>query len=128
MTEHPNVQTVRDALDSMTETDVAALAAVVAENIEYHQIGAPGIMGKAALIESMEALGEMEFGLEVHDVLANDDHSIALLDVTVKAAGQEFKYRTAEIYHLEDGKITKRWAFSDDTQAITDFFAKLAAG
>lgn len=128
MTEHPNVQIVRDALDSMTETDVAALAAVVAENIEYHQIGAPAIMGKAALIESMEGFGEMEFGLEVHDVLANDDHTIALLDVTVKAAGQEFKYRTAEIYHIEDGKITKRWAFSDDTQAITDFFAKLAAG
>ncbi len=128
MTEHPNVQIVRDALDSMTETDVAALAAVVAENIEYHQIGAPAIMGKAALIESMEGFGEMEFGLDVHDVLANDDHTIALLDVTVKAAGQEFNYRTAEIYHIEDGKITKRWAFSDDTQAIGEFFAKLAAG
>ena len=29
---------------------------------------------------------------------------------------------------VEDGKITQRWAFSDDTGAITEFFAKLAAG
>jgi hypothetical protein len=26
--------------------------------------------------------------------------------------------------HVADGKITERWAFSDDTQAITDFFSQ----
>ena len=33
-------------------------------------------------------------------------------------------YRTAEIYHMRDGKVTERWAFSDDTQRIIDFFAE----
>jgi ketosteroid isomerase-like protein len=28
----------------------------------------------------------------------------------------------AEIYHIRDGKISARWAFSDDTAAINDFF------
>jgi ketosteroid isomerase-like protein len=32
-------------------------------------------------------------------------------------------YRTAEIMHFRDGKITARWAFSDDTAAINEFFA-----
>jgi ketosteroid isomerase-like protein len=32
-------------------------------------------------------------------------------------------YRTAEIYHIRDGKVAERWAFSDDTAAITAFFA-----
>jgi hypothetical protein len=41
--------------------------------------------------------------------------------------GQSFSYRTAEIYHLdEEGKITERWAFSDDTQAISAFFSQFA--
>jgi ketosteroid isomerase-like protein len=31
-------------------------------------------------------------------------------------------YRTAEIYHVADGKVTARWAFSDDTAAINEFF------
>jgi hypothetical protein len=25
--------------------------------------------------------------------------------------------------HIRDGKVTERWAFSDDTQRITEFFA-----
>jgi hypothetical protein len=32
------------------------------------------------------------------------------------------RYRTAEILHMKDGKVTEHWAFSDDTAAITDFF------
>ena len=27
-------------------------------------------------------------------------------------------YRTAEIRHANDGKITEPWAFADDTEAI----------
>jgi len=27
------------------------------------------------------------------------------------------------VYHVKDGKITERWALSDDTAAITEFFA-----
>jgi hypothetical protein len=34
-----------------------------------------------------------------------------------------FTYRTAEIMHVEDGKATERWAFSDDTAAIVAFFS-----
>ena len=26
--------------------------------------------------------------------------------------------------HVVDGKVVERWAFSDDTQAIIDFFAR----
>lgn len=128
MTDHPNAGLIREAISNMSEGEIEALAAVVAENIEYHQIGAPAIEGRAALVESMEGFGDMDFQLEVHDVLANDDHTVALLEVTVKAGDQEFGYRTAEIYHIEDGQITERWAFSDDTAVIIDFFAKLAAG
>jgi ketosteroid isomerase-like protein len=36
---------------------------------------------------------------------------------------QSLTYRTAEILHMKDGKITERWAFSDDTEAINRFFS-----
>ena len=32
-------------------------------------------------------------------------------------------YRTAEIMHIRDGKVTARWAFSDDTDRINKFFS-----
>ena len=37
--------------------------------------------------------------------------------------GRTFTYRTVEIYDIRDGKIAERWAFSDDTAAIVEFFA-----
>jgi ketosteroid isomerase-like protein len=55
--------------------------------------------------------------------VANDDHTIALVDATATRGGKTFTYRTAEIYHIRDGKIAERWAFSDDTAAIIAFFA-----
>ena len=60
---------------------------------------------------------------EVHDVLASDDHVIGLGTAVVKKKdGGSLTYRTAEIYHVKNGQVSERWAFSDDTKAITDFF------
>jgi ketosteroid isomerase-like protein len=59
----------------------------------------------------------------LHDVVANDDHAIALVDATATRSGRTFTYRTAEIFHVRNGKIVERWAFSDDTAAIIAFFA-----
>jgi ketosteroid isomerase-like protein len=128
MADHPNADLIRKAIEDMSAGEIEQLAAVFAENIEYHQIGEPTIEGKAALVESMQGFEDIDFGVEIHDVLANDDHTIALLEVTVNAGGETFNYRTAEIYHIEDGKIAQRWAFSDNTGAITEFFAQLAGG
>ena len=128
MAEHANAALIRNAIEDMSAGEVEKLAEILAENIEYHQIGAPTIEGKAGLVESIQGYSDMGFGVEIHDVLANDDHTIALLEVTVNAGDESFTYRTAEIYHIEDGKITQRWAFSDDTEAISSFFARLAAG
>ena len=59
----------------------------------------------------------------VHDVVANDDHTIALGTATATRNGKTLEYRTAEIFHIRDGKAVERWAFSDDTEAIVAFFA-----
>lgn len=61
------------------------------------------------------------FDADLHDVVANDDHVVGLVTATVRVGDEAFTYRTAEIVHVKDGKVTERWAFSDDTQAITDF-------
>ena len=55
--------------------------------------------------------------------MANEDHAIALVTATAHMGGRSLTYRTAEIYHVRDGKISARWAFSDDTAAINEFFA-----
>lgn len=132
MAEHPNVALVRRAMQAMTETDMskaeqemAIVDAFMADDIVWHEIGrAEPRRGKAELQAAMmEGARDYTIAFEVHDVIANDEHSVALGTATATRGGKTLVYRTAEIFHIRDGKAVERWAFSDDTAAITAFFA-----
>ena len=125
MSEHPNATTIRNLWDSVGRGDMAAFANALADDVVWYEIGNPEpVRGKAALAARFGG-GAADFQMtgSTHDVVANDDHTVALLSATATRGGKSFTYRVAEIYHLHDGKITERWAFSDDTAAIAAFFA-----
>ena len=126
MDEHPNAAILRRALEALDSGDMQAGMDLLADDVEWHEIGrAEPMRGKQALAERyMTAEGPgFEIKGDLHDVLANDEHVVGLVNATATKDGKEFRYRTAEIVHVKDGKITARWAFSDDTDAINRFFA-----
>jgi uncharacterized protein len=124
MDEHPNAKLLRDMGDRMKAGDFAAAFDVIADDVEWHEIGrAEPSRGKEALQQRYaESVGDYEIDADLHDVIANDDHAVQLMNVTAQRGGKTLEYRTAEIYHMSDGKITARWAFSDDTAKIAEFF------
>lgn len=124
MDEHPNVTLIRKIDEAMNAGDMEFGFNAMADDIEWHEIGsATPVIGKQALMERFQN-ADWEYKSETHDIVGNDDHVVQLLNVTAtKKDGATLNYRTAEIYHVQDGKVTARWAFSDDTAAITDFFA-----
>lgn len=125
MPEHPNATLIRGALDAMNRGDQAAISAVLDDNVEWHEIGrTEPIMGLAALAARYaDESAAYAITATLHDVVANDEHVIALTQAEADRNGRHLSYRTAEIFHVRDGKITARWAFSDDTQRIAEFFA-----
>lgn len=123
MSEHPNAKVVREMNEAMASGDMEGAASRVADDVVWHEIGrAEPRRGKAELAASMDDFGGYNITWEVHDILANDDHVIGLGTARATHGGRSLTYRTAEIYHVRDGQVTERWAFSDDTKAITDFF------
>jgi len=132
VTEHPNVALVRRAMQAMNEQDLskaeqemAVVDAFMADDIVWHEIGrAEPRRGKGELRAAMmDGARGGTIAYEVHDVIANDDHAIALGTATATRGDRTLQYRTAEIFHIRDGKAVERWAFSDDTAAIVAFFA-----
>lgn len=128
MAEHPNATLVRGMLESMNRGDMQGMSDMLADDVEWYEIGRDeAIHGKAALAARYGMGGgtapDFEISGELHDVVANDDHTIALTTAHARRGGRTLDYRTAEIYHIHDGKITARWAFSNDTAAINEFFA-----
>jgi len=123
MAEHPNAAMIRKAIEAMNADDATYLDSIMADDIVWHTIGAAEpLRGKEAM---RTAMGERSFQIDVtlHDVTANDEHAVALVKAHATRDGKTLDYDTAEIFHVKDGKITERWAFSDDTARINEFFA-----
>ena len=127
MGDHPNVEVVRALLDAFNSGDPAAGRALISDDVVWHTIGGATFHGVGALEESMSGdRGGFSVTASLHDIVGNDEHVVALVEATATGGDETFTYRTAEILHVSDGKITERWAFSDDTQRITDWFAQFA--
>lgn len=126
MGDHPNVELVRGLIEGFNDRDEEVLRSALAEDVQWHMIGGDTVVGVQAMEEQMGVTPE-DFSItaDVHDVVGNEDHVVALVNAKVEAGDQSFEYRTAEILHVKDGKVTERWAFSDDTAAITEFFSQL---
>jgi ketosteroid isomerase-like protein len=123
--EQENLAVARKFTDALDAGDIQALDALTVDDIVWHEIGRPEpVRGKAALRARMPGPGGVDYTItgKLHDLLASDGHAVALVDATATRGGKTLNYRTVEIYHIRDGKIAERWAFSDDTAAITKFF------
>jgi len=124
MDEHPNAAMFRKAAENLSDPEQMLNA--LDDNVEWHEIGNPEpLRGKEAVVKRWTSgdLGSYQIDAKLHDVVANDEHTIALMENTVTRGDKSLTYRTAEIMHIRDGKVTARWAFSDDTDRINKFFS-----
>jgi len=125
MADHPSAARIRAVSEEVERSgDLSRSFDMLADDVVWHEIGRDdAIRGRQALLERFN---QMPLGgtikVETHDVVATDDHAIQLVAATATMDDQELVYRTAEIYHVRDGKVTERWAFSDDTERINRFF------
>jgi len=130
MAEHPNAALIRRLYEvgSGGGTDWAADA--LADDIVWHVPGrganAGAHRGKEAVLAFFNrVIPDLEaFKIEVHDVLADDRHAVALVHYEHRRGGRTFSQLGAEVFHLDEGrKITAFWALIDDTEAFDEFFA-----
>lgn len=125
MAAQENAAIARELSEALGRGDMQQLDSLIADDVVWHEIGrAEPRRGKEALrAASTDGVADHTIAGKTHDILASDDHVITLVEATATRGGKTLTYRTAEIYHIRDGKVSERWAFSDDTGAITSFFA-----
>ena len=106
MGDHPNTAMFRQAMEAFNAGDAAGFAAMLADDVVWHQMGGTTLNGRDAVAESFAGFADIDFTGEVHDVVANDDHLVGLVSAHVKVGDQEINYKTAEIMHVSYGKVT----------------------
>jgi len=63
------------------------------------------------------------FRLEVHDVVANDDHGIVLVAARADRGDRSWEDHAVLVFHIRDGKISEAWLHPGDQYAGDDFFS-----
>jgi len=61
--------------------------------------------------------------VELHDVLADDDHTVALLRCTAQRDGKTLDMNYARVFHISGGKITEAWELWTDQGVLDEFWS-----
>jgi uncharacterized protein len=127
---HANEAVVRKGYDAFSRGDMDTLRELFDENIVWHVPGRSPLSGDhkgvdAVLqyfMKSMELSGGT-FRVEVHDVVANDEHTVGIQVVTGERNGKQLNDQGALIFHIADGKVTEVWQLTGDLYSNDDFFS-----
>jgi ketosteroid isomerase-like protein len=125
---HPDEAVVRRFVDAMVARDVGAIAECFADDVVFHIAGRNPLSGdyrgKHDVMTRLFQAWEEAFGgleIDVHDVLANDDHVVVLSDRRAQREDRTLEMRAAGIYHVAGGKISEAWLMEWDPYSIDQF-------
>ncbi len=127
---HPNEELVRGGYEAFAKGDASEVLSRLADDIVWHVPGRSPIAGDYHGHEEVIGFfGKLQertggtFALELHDVLANDDHVVVLARASGERNGKTGIFDVAHVWHVSDGKATEFWALSVDQYAGDEFFA-----
>lgn len=124
---HPNADLVRKGFEAFGAGDMATLDAIMADDAVWHASGA-GVLsgdfvGKQAIFGNFALIPQETdaFSQEIHAILADDEHAVALVNATATRRGNTATFAQMFVFHVEDGKAKEVWATPFD-QAAADAF------
>ncbi len=128
---HPNEDLVRAIFAAFGRGDLDALRGqYLAADACFHYPGRSPLAGDheglAQVLEMSGRIFELSggtFGLELHDVIANDEHAVALFTARGERAGRRLEDRTVEVFHIRAGKATEMWLYPADLYANDEFWS-----
>ena len=126
MAEHPNVELMRKGYAAFGGGDMATLGELFASDVVWHSGGNNQLSGDYEGQEATFGLFGRFFELsggdisqELHAVLADDEHGVALVKVHVgRPDGRSYDGSEVHVFHIKDGKVTEFWGFSDDESGL----------
>jgi len=107
---------VREAYAAGNAGNIEKSLELFSESLVFHSPVFPQPIGKDTLRAATQRILERtdEYRLEPHDILANDDHIVALLTVHGRRGDRVLEERGVWVMHMDDeGKVNELWAVTD---------------
>ena len=128
---HPYQDLVRQANASYAAGDVGALQRqYLAEDVVWHVAGRGPLAGDYHGVDAVMALlgkiSDLSAGtarFELHDVLANDDHTVSLATIKAQRGGKQYQDNVVHVMHVQNGKAVEIWTHVADPFAAQEFWS-----
>src|SRR6266699_1976618 len=73
--------------------------------------------GDGGLLSKISELSGATARLELHDILANDNHTVTLATISAERAGKHYQDNLVQVAHVQNGKVTEIWRHRADADA-----------
>ena len=130
MADHPNATLLRNGYEAFGKGDMATITELFSEDVVWHAPGNSQLSGVHrgrdavfAIFAKTTQLSGGTFKIEVHDVLANDEHAVALTRATASREGKTYDSLDTDVYHVSGGKVTEWWSFVEDGRVADEFWS-----
>jgi uncharacterized protein len=124
---HPNEELVREGVAAFQRGDLEALRdGYLAADVRWHVPGRGPLAGADQVIGLFVRVFEVTGGtyrIELHDVLANDEHAVALLTTRGERDGRQFTDNAVIVQHIKDSRAAEVWHHASDLYAQDDLLS-----
>jgi uncharacterized protein len=130
MSASENAALVRRGYEAFSRADMATLQELFAPDIKWHTNGRNHLAGTFEGIDNVLAnFGQLAaesggtFRVEVHDLLASEDHVVVVARSSADRNGKHLEGNYCHVFHLGGGKVTEAWVVNEDPYALDEFWA-----
>ncbi|HEX8099329.1 MAG TPA: nuclear transport factor 2 family protein [Actinomycetota bacterium] len=127
---HPNEELIRRGYEAFGKGDMDTLNELFTDDIVWHSPGrnqlAGDFRGKQEVFGTFQKVFELtggNFKLDIHDVVANDDHVVVLARSTGEREGKTLDDNSLQLFHVKNGKVTEQWLYPGDPYAADEFWS-----
>jgi len=127
---HPNEDLVRKGYAAFGAGDMATLNELFSDDIVWHAPGRNQLSGdfhgKEEVFASFQKVAELtggSFKLDIHTVLADDEHVVVMARAMAERNGRTLDDKSVQVFHVKDGKVTEQWLYPGDVYAGDEFWA-----
>jgi ketosteroid isomerase-like protein len=129
MSEHPNVQRLKDGYEAFGKGDFAALDDLFAEDIRWHEPGRNQLSGtyegRAAVYELFGRVFEVTggtFRIDIRSILADDTDAVVVCTVSGTRGDRTLESVNAHVWRFDGDRIVEFRETAGDQYAIDALF------
>ena len=127
---HPNEDLIRRGYEAFNKGDVETLREVFDPEIVWHFPGRSVLAGDHRGSDAVlgffgrtQELTAGTFRVELHEVVADDEHTVGLHLATGERGGRTLEDHEVVVFHVRDDKVVEVWQYVENQYTYDEFFS-----